>query len=183
MKKISIISALALALVGCGATEDIGQVIVGPNSGGQALSASLQGELGGVRASAEHEAVSSFFDDGFGGFLDIRAPRADGGAVMAGVFIEGIDLQELEPGTVIRSSFATGEVTLETPDGEEIDISDDAFVDGVGCSGEVEDEWETDEPADEVVITIDEGEEPGEVEVDVELDLPSGELDGTALVH
>lgn len=136
----------------------------------------------------------------------LKAPRAEGGALMGGLSVNNLDLASLDLGTKIHATnpYAAGRgdpifegeepfedepiyeapsVEIEGPGGEDIDTPDDVMVDGIGCSGDRVDEWEKDEPAAEVDIEIVEGEEPGDRAIEFTLTYADGqELNGTALL-
>lgn len=149
----------------------------GGNSNTSALS--LEGTFGRVAVDAQHQVRQDVFFDDFGTFISLTAPRAQGGAVMGMLFIEGVDLRSLEPGTTIRSDYETYSVQMESPDGEITEV--DGFVDGIGCSGPTEGNWEDDEPAEDVEITIDENAE-GDVVVEFENDFEDGDNLSGAIV-
>jgi hypothetical protein len=161
----------------------------------------LTGDFGDVSASEDHTAMAEITR--YGGEwpslnIMLTAPNAENGAVMGGVFLSGLDLEALPVGSTIRADKNYGwdepffeedailpepSVTIEGPGGEDIP-ADDVWIDGIGCSGDNPGEWEKDEPAEEIIIEVIEGEE-GERGVVVILDFASDQdnLEVTAVLE
>jgi len=100
-----------------------------------------------LRVDSYHEA----YGDGFS-FTQVQttAPQVADGAAMVLLFIDGgLDHPALVPGA--RYSFSQGESDVGGLN-----------IDGIGCSGPDDGNWsDYDQPADEIDVEIEEGEEPG----------------------
>lgn len=106
-------------------------------------SARLDGRMGDVSfAEADEAWVNVAMVESDYAWFDIRNDGPGGtGMAMLNLYF---DIQDLEPGMVLHGGF----------DPESWDESEPMMIDLVGCSGDVEDEWEYDEPAEDVEIVV-----------------------------
>ncbi len=112
------------------------------------LSGSLEGAMGPVNVDTQEVYFSSWKDTSYTEINTI-APDADGGAAMSILLVSG-DLSDFEVGDtfVFNWDNNAGEHEL--------------WVDAIGCSGPQDGTWTYfDVPADEVVVSIEEGPSPG----------------------
>ena len=168
------VALLAATLAACAPQID---PPVEPN----AVENALSGEFGDIGVERNDEVLSDlsrWTDGSYSSYsLMLTAPQTIDGAIMGGLFISGIDLESLAPGTrihVLNEPFDAGPVDDEArefvaPPEDNISITDprgqpvdagDVYIDGIGCSGDdLDNGWDKDEPAEEIDIIIVEGPE------------------------
>lgn len=146
MTRTTILLALAIgAFSGCGDFCE-------PFYGG----ISLDGRVGDKEAPRDPFLEFENYNDGYGNEFVLVAHNGVDDAVMGGVYIEGVALDELEPNTMIIADNLSGfgDVTLYDDNGtQELDMWD-VYVEGIGCSGESPDFYDVDVPAEKVVIKV-----------------------------
>ncbi|MCP4504118.1 MAG: hypothetical protein GY822_29685 [Deltaproteobacteria bacterium] len=112
------------------------------------LSGSLDGAMGPVTVNTKEVYFSSWKGASYTEINTI-APNANGGAAMSILLIRG-DLDQFEVGDVFVFNWDNNAGDNEL------------WVDAIGCSGPQDGRWTYfDVPADEVVLSIEEGPEPG----------------------
>ena len=111
--------------------------------------------------------ITFYEDSGWAEFDIMRSESA--GAVMAIGYVDGGFNNPIftEVGRVTR--FVNGIAAGGNPEPVYLGVS--------ACAGDSPYNWDIDEPADEVVVEVEEGEEPGEVVVVLNTQGPSGEME------
>ena len=171
MVKVMAIFGCAMVMAACNNGD-------GPVSDANHVESALSGELGDVKVSESDKVIGELYTESGFTELYLVAEYADGGPIMAGVYL-GTDLSNLEIGTMVKYSDAnifedeTPLYEIEDPAGQ---VAGTVEGDGYGCSGGTVSEWEIDEAATDVEIEIVEGEEPGDVAAEFKMEFASGQV-------
>ena len=154
MMKMALGGMMMLALTACGETYSPGGSSVGVRD------SALQGDMGPVRDlddSARATVWASDWDTSFNVNVD---RRNDSAMAIVSVGASAAQLEALAGHRLVQSGYGI-EVQNEdgTVDEELTEENGDIYIDVIGCAGPGPGQWDFDEPAEDVVIAIDENPE------------------------